>query len=232
MTRKTLAPTFLIIVLLGCVSIAWQAQFPTQTAGSAVAAQATTASKIVLKDPSKKIVVFDAVAFTVTKEIDGKEHIYEFLLGPHPISTAPASGWFIEDAGQPLTFYLESGYVYVTHSVDGALSNQPAAALDETTRPRVRTKRVLAQGKGTIMLVQAFENSERVFALELDSGHTVNVKGLSKGAQEENLNMAQFCTITESGEVNNPATISANPEPKQFKDTVIIVAGSFGLNVP
>lgn len=238
--RPFLSTTAAVALLVGCACASQTVTHrkAVMTTATAQVQQVTPLPDVIVKAPTKKIVAAAPIAFVVTREIGNVTHTYHYLFGPHPVSTEPARGWFInevivdDESGEEfdvVTFYLDFGFVYVTHTAVDEEGELVSSLDNAMTRPRVRTKRVLAQGEGTRMIVQAWNNTERAFAIEVASGYQVDVKGAMMIDQHEELDMDEYCVIDEDGEINNPVVIGDGSEPDQFVDSVMDIATAFGV---
>lgn len=181
-----------------------------------------------LVQPDNRIAVMTTTPFALTFDHEGMRHTYEYLLAPDPASTAPASGWFIETSGGIPVFYLEAGYVYVTHSsvaIGGGGGARTTS--NEVTRPRVRTRRVLAQGEGTIMLVHALLENDRVFSLT----DSVAVTSLKKN-NTEFIAANNFRDIADDGSLGPQTLTAGDPPLAQFVASTITLATGLELQKP
>lgn len=194
-----------------------------------------------LKLPKKRITVAEPIAFSITRTFPTGTtiHTYEFLLGPHEGNGNKASGWFIDKPNEPLTFYLEEGYVYVTHTTSEPVNagNTATATTTEVTRPRVRTRRVLAQGEGTIFLVQAFELEERFFALDFPDpapnqpAFKLKLTSLLK-ENEATIREGFYRNVIDDGSLESELETDDSPALEQLVDDIKSAAGNFELELP
>lgn len=225
--RKKTVVTFIVSIAVLAGGVWGYQNIGTIAALSRVAFGAVTPGDLKLQSPTQEIVAAAPLAITTTREdtTNSVTHTYQYLLCPDSFSNEPGRGHFV-NTGNEITFYLDAGVVYVTHTSDPA-----NASLSDQTRPRVRTKRSSVVTQGTIFAVEVMEDADRIMALKLETGESVKITCNVGGAYTTMSTEGQYCDAT-STSPGTPAAISGNGDAKLQDAVITALAERYGLDLP
>jgi hypothetical protein len=169
--------------------------------------------------PNQVLEIDDNTVLAVDKKgLFGWKNRYVVLAGPLPDGARPAQVTFANSV--PSVEIIEGfGYFLGTH-------------------PRAKTKRVIATGEGTEMIVQAGNTADRVFLLD-STGVTVVSRAVDPGDETagQQKRLAEAMTFLEATReedspyyvLSDPKPIASDPSAKAFVEYVLEAAEHAGV---